>query len=868
MLDEYDSEVFIGDLEEIYQWKLKHHTKMMAKALLIREFLLFMIRFLGSKASNSNNNQFQFGIHMVYRNIRILFRSSKGLGYFGLKLLILSIGISSFLLTKAYVNHERSYDSQHPDANLIYRLTVDSESDGGVQNKSATIPPPVIPRLIADNAEISTGFRMIRAQTDAGINIGEVSYLEEGFFFVENEVLKVLDFEFIEGNEEAALTGPNDVILTESIALKYFEDESALGKVISYLQINGQFVNLEVKGVVKDFPSTSHFQPKLLANYDSKVNPWSQGEVSQTWTFNLVWGYLKFNSEDGAAAFLARANEEYIQTLPLYKGQKNAAFKLQQITDIHLNSRLKNEIAVGGSGQFVQILTAVAFFLLVVGCLNYLILTTADNLRKLKSVAVQRVLGAGKGDLFMQFFVQSLFQTVLAIAVSITLIYLILPLLSMDLMDKLNLGLLSLNEISLVALGLLLYNGFIALHPILMISGFKSSELLGKMTLSKANGRFSFKAVLVVVQLVFATFSLFAILVISKQIAYINDKDLGFDESAVMVVSSRRGLNQSTLRTELLKNPNVLSVSSGARVPGGRPMSTSKFRADLMSENDKVEMIFMAIDSAFINLFDLELVAGRGFSESISSDSKSAVIISEKAAELFGFQDTAIGQTIELYGRSDGPSIGKRQVIGVVKDLYFESLYEEVKPVVCIMQPLNRGSRIMIKMAPIDQAQTIDFINDQWEQQFPDFPMEYFLLDDHIASKYNGEKNLKTLIWPITIIAIAACALGLISLIAYSVQLIQKEVCIRKVLGASRSNLYFIVCKTYLLKLLLALLIAIPLGNMVMQRWLNNFAYHIEVDFTYYINVGIGLSAIVLLTISYHVIKTVLTNPAVNLRQE
>ncbi len=637
ILDEYDSEVFIGDLEEIYQWKLKRHSKVIAKTLLVREFLLFMIRFLGREESGFNNTKLHFSINMIYRNIKVLFRSSKSIGYFSMKMLILGIGISTFLLTKAYVNHERSYDSQHPESNLIYRLTVNSESDGGVLNRSATIPPPILPRLIADNAEIATGFRMIRAQTDAGIKINEDSYLEEGCFFVEREALNVLDFEFLEGNKEAALTGPNDVILTESIARKYFDDEKALGKVISYLHLNGQFVNLEVKGVIKDFPATSHFRPKLLVNYESTVNPWYQGAVAKTWDFNLVWGYLKFNSDDGAVAFLTRANAEYIKQLPLYQGQKNAEFTLQPITDIHLKSQLKNEIEVGGSNQFVQILTIVAFFLLIVGCLNYLILTTADNLRKLKSVAVQRILGAGKGDLFIQFFVQSLFQTILAIGVSISVIYLIMPLLNIDLDSQLNLSQLSFQEVSLVALGLLLFNGFIALHPILMVSGYKSSELLGKVALTKGNRKFSFKSILVVVQLVFATFSLFAILVISDQVAYINDKDLGFDESAVMVVSSRRGLKQNTLRTELLRNPNVLSVSSGARVPGGRPMPTSKFRASHMSEADKVEMVFIAADSAFVKLFDLKILEGRGFSEAISPDMTDAVIISEKAAELFDF---------------------------------------------------------------------------------------------------------------------------------------------------------------------------------------------------------------------------------------
>lgn len=867
ILDAYDYEVFIGDLEEVYQWKQESNSKLVANLHLIREFLLFLVRFLGRNESRFANTKLQFSMHMIYRNIKVLFRSSKSIGYFSMKMFILGIGISTFLLTKAYVNHELSYDGQHPDANLIYRLVVDSESDGGVLNNSATIPPPVLPRLIADNTEIATGFRMIRAQTDAGIKVNEDSYLEEGFYFVEREALNVLGFEFLEGSKEDALTGPNDVILTESIARKYFDSDNVLGKVISYQQINGQFVNLEVKGVIKDFPATSHFRPKLLVNYESSVNPWSQGAVAETWTFNLVWGYLKFNSDQAAEAFLTRANAEYIKALPLYIGQNRAEFKLQQITDIHLNSQLKNEIEVGGSEQFIQILTVAAYFLLIVGCLNYLILTTADNLRKLKSVAIQRVLGASKGDLFMQFFVQSLFQTILALGISISAIYMLMPLLKTGVSTELNMSLLSLQEVSVVALGVLLFNGFIALHPILMVSGHKSSELLGKITLTQGNKRFSFKSVLVVVQLVFATFSLFAILVISGQVAYINDKNLGFDESAVMVVSSRRGLDENTLRTELLRNPNVLSVSSAARVPGGRPMPTSKFRADHMTEADKVEMIYMPVDSSFFQLFDLQILEGRGFSEAISSDLTDAVILSERAAELFDFEGSAIGNTIELYGRNNGPSMGKRQVIGIVKDLYFESLYEEVKPVVLVQKRIG-GSRIMIKMAKTNQVETISFISNKWATQFPELPMEYYLLDNHIATKYNGERNLKTLIWPITILAIVASALGLISLIAFSIQFIQKEVSIRKVLGASRGNLYFMVTKDYLVNLLLALVISIPIGNLVMQEWLNNFAYHIDVDFTYYLNVGLALLLMVLLTISYHVIKTVFTNPIVNLRQD
>ncbi|MBO3697236.1 ABC transporter permease [Roseivirga sp. E12] len=867
ILDSHDYEVFIGDLEEIYQWKLQSHSKLVANLQLIRESLLFLLRFLGSKESRFANTKLQFSVHMIYRNIKVLFRSTKSIGYFSTKMFILGISISTFLLTKAYVSHERSYDHQHPTPDLIYRLVVDSESDGGILNKSATIPPALLPRLIADNAEIATGFRMVRTQVDAGIKVNEDSYLEEGFYFAERELLNVLSFEFLEGNSEDALTGPNDVILTESIVNKYFDSGHAVGKVISYLQINGQFANLKVKAVIKDFPRTSHFRPKLIANYRGSLNPWYRGPVASSWDFNLVWGYLKFNSDQAAEAFLKRTNTEYIKTLPLSEGMKRVEFRLQPITDIHLKSQLKNEIEAGGSSQFVQILTAVAYFLLIVGCLNYLILTTADNLRKLKSVAVQRVLGASKNDLFMQFFSQSLFQTILALGLSILSIYLLLPMLKISIGTELTMGSLSVQEVSLLALGLLLFSGFIALHPILMVSSFKSSELLGKITLTKGNGRFSFKSVLVIVQLMFATFSLFAILVISGQVAYINDKDLGFDQSAIMVVSSRRGLDESTLRTELLRNPNVLSVSSGARVPGGRPMPTSKFRADHMSEADKVEMIYMAVDSSFISLFDFQLMEGRDFSEAITSDLTDAVIISEKAAELFGFEENAIGSIIELYGRNNGPSMGKKQVIGVVKDPYFESLYEEVKPVVFVKKRIG-GSRIMIKMAKSEEVETIAFISNKWALQFPELPLEYYLLDNHMATKYSGEQNLKTLIWPITIIAIVASALGLISLIAFSVQFIQKEVSIRKVLGASRENLYFMVTKDYLGNLLLALVISIPIGNLVMQQWLNNYAYHVDVDFTYYLNVTIALLAMVLLTTSYHIIKTVFINPVTILKQD
>ena len=808
------------------------------------------------------------GLPMAYRNIRNNFRSAKNLSYFSLKLIILTVGITFFVGASLYVHHERSYDAHHTNSDRIYRVIVSNEADASVQNDRAVVPLPLIPSMREQVSAVEDAFRLFRLQSDAGIKVGSENFLEPEFFFAEKEMFDVLDIDFIYGSNASLFDNPDDVVLNYSTAKKYFGNVDPVGKSIQYVTLRGDLTTLVVKGVFKDFPSTSHVHPSLIANYRSSHNLWYQSGASQNWALPLAWGYILVKPETDIEALTKNLNADFLKSLPLLTAVNNPDISLRALTDIHLYSDLQNEIEQGGDPELIKILDIIAYFILAIAGLNYVILSIANQNERNKSIAIMRVHGATQFDLFLQHVVQSVFQVLLSILFSAFLLYLIHAYLigaagiSLDFMGW------PIYQTLYLLLALLLFSILIGLLPVLRLTFDKALYTLKGVTpIHDVPRLFSLKNGLVMMQLAFAVFSLFAIIVITSQMSFIDKRDKGFDESSVIAVTWRSGIPEDVFRSELLQNPNIVSVSSGPRVPGGRALRTIPYRSSYMGEQDRADIPTWYVDPFFMDLFDVQVIQGRNFDAERGTDARDAVILTKKASQLLLLDDDPIGKDIQIFNSNTGQLVATKTVIGIVQDLNFESLREEPKPILFGLKDIG-GSRMMIKIAGNDLAGTVRFINDTWDAYQPDLAMEYYFLDEAFQAKYKSERTLQNLVLPISIIAICVSALGLFSFMAFSVQLMMKSVSIRKVLGASFRELYLHVIKNYVFSSIIVLIITIPIAQLVMQQWLNNYVQHIQIGLEFYLLVSAIVCAVVILTTSYHSIKTVSANPVHVLKSE
>ncbi len=827
------------------------------------------IEALSGEVSRANTKKSfnSIGLGIAFKNLKLLFRSTKNLGYLSLKLLILVLSITFFFGSYSYLKYEKGYDSYHSNSDRIYRVLLQSENSNGVSTNSSVIPLSLLPKLIEDIPEIETGFRLYRLQVDSGIKIGEDIFLEENFFFADTDIFKTLEFRIIDGNSPPVFENPDEVFISKRTALKYFGQINVAGSFIEYAGSNGELTQFEVKGVFENVPLASHLKPELISNFKSSINSWYKEGYLGSKSFGIVWGYVLLKENTNLNLLIDKLNTDYINKERIPEVLNNPKFEFQQIQNIHLYSDLLEEIEVGGDLTFLKIVQFASFLILLIGCLNYLILTIAENLEKTKTVAVLRVFGASKLNLFSQYFIQTFFQVSISILLSVLAVIVLLPYVSSYFNSPISLSIPSIFELSIIVGWSLIFCSLIALQPIISLSKRKYSNSLRRMLTTKPRKGFSFKNGLLMLQLVFTVFSLFAALIISKQLRFINERDLGFNKSSVIGLTLRSGLSEEMFRSELMKNPNILEISSGARVPGMRTIRTKEFSTKLIDEIDRIEINYLPVDPYFFDLFEIEVIKGRPFNIDIASDYENSVILSEAASKLLKIKENPIDQTLRIHEQNENGVEKTVQVIGVVKDLNFESLHQEAKPIIFSLKDIG-GSRMMIRINKTDTKETLAFIQEKWSKQIQNIPLEYYFLEDAFNNKYVSETKLTKLIWPLMYIALFASALGLFSLVAFSVQKIQKSVCIRKILGASIQNIYRITVGKYFFLCAIVLIVTLPVAHFIMENWLSNYAYHIEINMNFYVLVSILIVLVVGLTTSYHALKTVLINPAQTLKSE
>lgn len=789
----------------------------------------------------------------MFRNyLKIAWRTLiKSKSFSILNIVGLSTGMTCSILILLWVQNEVSYDQFHTDSERTYRFTV-SAGDFKTAVSSAGMGPDLRDEL----SEIESVVRTTKFE-NVLFNVGDAAYEENHFMYVDNNFLSFFDFPLVQGEKSTALKDPNTIVLTQSMAKKYFGEQNALGKTI---KLNNS-KNWKVTGVLKDLPPNSHFKFDFIAP-TSTIAAENENFANNTWGDFDYYSYFKLNkniafSDTGVTDLEKKINAIANERL----NNETFNFKLQPMEDIHLYSDLQLDVAGHGNIQYVNIFFIVALFILVVACINFMNLSTARSAKRAKEVGLRKAIGAQRGQLIGQFLSESILLSCISLFLAVGLVFLVLPFfneisgkgLSIDIAD---------NNFWLGLLAIVLVTGlFAGSYPALYLSGFNPTKVL-QGNLKKTGGNLLFRNGLVTAQFVISAVLIVGTGVVYNQLNFIKDKNLGFDKNNMIIIPFRgeMGENQDALSSILQQDPLLNNYSIFSNMPTDLDTGTLDIMWEGKDENDGLVVPDLRMDDRFIDLFGIEILAGRGYSEKFTINDKN-LVINETLMKIMGKSlDNIIGEKL-IFNDIDA------QVIGVVKDFHFKPLQYNIEPL--ILKQRDTNPRFLAIRTTMNQTQaSINALENIHAKLNPAFPFSYSFLDADLENMYNGEQQMGMIFNILALLAIFISCLGIYGLSAFMAEQRIKEIGIRKVLGATTLSLVNLLSKDFFKLVLLALVIAIPLSWYYLNEWLQVFAYHINISWWMFAIAAAAVLLITLITVSYQSIITANTNPVRSLRTE
>lgn len=793
----------------------------------------------------------------------------------------LALGMACCFLIVLFLRHEFSYDQFHQKADRIYRVNYFA-GFGNTNFLLGRVPPPISPNLPDYFPEIEKSARMfgrsisvsIKDQESAALNKYEV----ENLYFSDSTILDIFSFQFLEGNAQNALDRPGSLIITREMAQQFFGTDQSIGRTVHFLD---QYP-FEVTGVVESFPANSHIEFNMLAPYEDMFNiaPESVREtmrnnLNSNWVISHSYTFALLNEANNAEAVNARF-DDFIKLYGNEKVRDKQEFRLFPLLDIHLKSTAGLEPTPTANLRFLYIFLAIGFITLLIACINFINFSTAGSLTRAREVGLRKVLGAGKRTLIAQFLGESLMLSFAAFLLSLWLVRLSLPFVNTLVDRQLSFSPIDNWVLLLLFLGIFFLAGLLAgSYPAFFITRFKPvSVLKGKGYINVPSGNM-LRKILITTQFVASIFLIAGTLGIYRQLDFLRNQPMGFQTDYMLNVplfstdlNSIFGGVDGNLRQRmnsfeeaLLTNPNVeaITLSDGPPGFGGvrRNVTTEQITAD-----DNLYLAGMAVDYDFTETYQLEIVAGRDFDQSFGTDHQDAFIINEKAVEVLKWDspEEALGKPLNRENKQ-----GK--VIGVVKNFHFSSLRDEIDPFLMdVSAPVFTNFSIRINAA--DVPKTIDFIQSQWNDFFPQKTFEYTFLDEDINQMYASEDQLARIIGYFALLAILISCFGLYGLVTYSAVQKTKEIGVRKVLGASISNILTLLSKEFIQLILIAGLIAIPLAYYGLSKWLEDYPLNVGLGWWLFVLPMIAVLLIALITLSYQTIRAALANPVEALRYE
>jgi len=803
----------------------------------------------------------------MFKNyLRIALRNiTKHKVYSSINVIGLAIGLASFVLIFLYVQDELSYDRYHSKADRIYRVTAELV---GSEN-SSSMPFPAGHTLKADYPNyVEEVVRFFNFQ----VPVVAISYAspsgdvqrfnEPHFFLVDSTLFNVFDFELITGDKSTALRAPNTMLIAESIAAKYFPDEDPIGKTLR-LEQNGN-IDFTVEGVLADTPKNSHFKIDFLASFSTTDQFSGNGQPFQgnNWFWNPVWTYIVVPENVDIAAFEGYFPEFVDKYWPPFI-KADAILSIQPLTDIHLTSKLDFEIAPNSDEAYVYIFSVIALFILVIACINFMNLTTARSTQRSREVGMRKVLGAYRPQLIRQFLSESTMLSILATAVAVPMVYAAVPVLN-SFADK-ALQFNPLNEplliVGLIAVALVV--GTVSgLYPALFLSSFQPATVLkGTMSVGKASFATVFRKGLVVAQFGISILLIVGTVVAYNQISYMQDKDLGFDQDRVLMVTVAGSPITTRFRAfkrQVMQNSSIQDMTIVHDIPGSK-YQTNTYVVEGQTEAQQFPVLWVHDD--FVETLQMELAAGRGYSEDFPADSSSSIMINEAMVIKLGF-----GTSDETLGRRITVGNQAREIIGVIKDFHYASLHSEIAPFV-IERISNPGQLRFfgrygaIKVSPDNLASTLSFLEEKWEAFVPGRPFEYVFLDDELATLYTAEVTLGKVATGFSILAIFVACLGLFGMAMFTAETRVKEIGIRKVLGATTSGIVTLLSQESVKMVLIAFVLASPIAYIAINSWLETFTYHTTIGVIPFVLAGTIVMSVAWLTVGLQSMRSAMANP-------
>jgi putative ABC transport system permease protein len=779
----------------------------------------------------------------------------------------LAIGMAVCLLILHYISFERSYDSFHKNADNVYRLKMISRTGDGRTFEFAT-GPLALGEVVKREFPGVVDFTRVHMQQEMIVAREDTRFYEKRIFYIDPSFFKIFSFPLVRGDASSALAKPGSVLISESAARKYFGSQDPMGKILKTGdRYRGSYM---VEGIFKDFPKNSHMKSDILVSNLAVVNnPYFRRNNWGIYQFHTYIQLQPGTHPESLRGKLAQIIDKYLGE-EARKLNRQRECHLQPLKDIHLHSNCILEFEANGNATSLNLLFISALFIIIIAWVNYINLCTARAMERAKEVGLRKVVGSSRVQLIKQFFTESLSLNIISAVLAVIIVLLLMPFYNQMIGYSASLEIFAKPGFWLIFI-LIFISGvfFSGLYPAFIMSSFTPINVLKGRFLDLAGGKKARK-VLVVFQFAISVALTAATLMAYQQIKYMRSQDPGFDKDQVLVVKTPLGgLGASqrnrlqTVKTEILRNPQVVNITSSFHVP----VHSQGADTEIRKQGDKPEKTILTnvswVGYNFLDTFGMKLLAGRDFSEKISTD-KEAVIINEKLMKLLGYEnpEKALDQFVI------NPDGQRYRIIGVVKDYNHFSLKEPIKSRLLRLTFYDLSGFFSFKLNTHNVSETVKFINKKWHEVFPMFPFDYFFLDEFFDRQYKADIQFGRLFGIFTLLTILIAAAGLFALSAFSAAQRTKEIGIRKVLGADVSTIITLLSKDFLKLVLISLFIGIPLTYLWADRWLSNYAYRTDIGWWFFIIPVLIIVPVVLVTISYNVIKVAYTNPVSSLRYE
>ncbi len=799
---------------------------------------------------------------MIKNNIRTATRNLlKNKGFTFINISGLALGLATFILILIYVVDELSYDRYNTKADRIYRLNTDIKF-GGNASSLAISSPPMAAELMAKLPEVEQATRLLPA-VDIRYKKGNENVHETKTAYADANFFSVFTMPLLEGDAATALKEPHTVALSASAAQKYFGSTRVVGRFLTLVNTNEPY---KVTGVMADMPQQSHFSFDYLMSMASMPN-----SNAQNWNSFAYNTYVLFKHPVNVKSVEQKLNKLVQQHFGVAKYKKFAQggnyirAGIIPLTDIHLQSNRQYELGANSSAQYVYIFSAIALFVLIIACINFMNLSTARSANRAREVGVRKVLGSSRQALIVQFLSESLLITLAASVLALLAAWALLPLFNQLSGKELGMGWAMLGWVLPTVLAIVLVVGLLAgAYPAFYLSAFQPAGVLkGKVATGFKNS--GLRNFLVVFQFATSIFLIVGTLVIYNQLHYIQHKDLGYNRNQVMVIKNVNSLeNTQVLKDRILQLPEVKSATLSGFLPTGTLRQPNSVFTDRAADaKSAVFTEIWPVDADYLRTMDMRLINGRNFSTQMPTDSN-CVIINQAAARLMGISKNPIHQ--KIYNVADDGEKKQYTIIGVLQDFNFASLRDNITPVTMFLQPSNGA--LSLKFSTVATKTLIAKVANVWNSLAPSQQLEYSFMDQDFDAAYKAENRTGGLFLAFTTLAIMIACLGLFSLAAYAAEQRVKEIGIRKILGATVGSISAMLSKDFIKLVTLAMVLATPLAWYTMHQWLNGFAYRQEIQWWVPALAGVLAVAIALLTISFQCVKAALTNPVESLRSE